>query len=214
MGKGPDKVKETSAERAQAEAAINYWNLALQTGGEAREIYSDRVDEVNTENNRQVARGITQQATAAQYDQAKNQVTAGLSSRGVNPDSGGFQKELSRVSNSQASASGINQGGADNNQTADYLTGISNKIAIGEGDNTAAATGLSDLAGIAEQQAARTAQNDLNDSFSRQQTVGGVVGLGTAYAQNYFKPQSTVSTGQVISGRQGDNDYNAGLAYT
>lgn len=187
-GGGSGKIKETSNQKEESRIKTDMWNHYVDIGEPGREEYSKRVSHLNTDAAKNFAAGTAAQSTTAAFGEAKDQAETGLASTGVNPNSGKWRSTLSDLNTEQSISSGTRQGNASNAKTGDYVQGLSNQVAIGEGEKTTALTGLSDLSNLSEAEAKQDAQISLQRQQTRQSVAGSLLGGGLAMYQHNNKP--------------------------
>ncbi len=171
MGKsGSAEVKETAAEKADAEISVSQWNdyvtdVAPKVQRWAADVNKDKSAD------REIARGITNADIA--------QATKGIDKQftGMNPNSGQAAMMLNEVSD-EIGAAGSGAAveatqGVDNSQIAQKMQ-VAN---IGMGQKTEAVEGIGDIARQSTQRAITTASNKLSERMNNVNT--GFAAAGT-----------------------------------
>ena len=107
-------------------------------------------------------------------------------SGGLNPTSGAFKSNLSKLDRAKSTTKADNMNQAQVGQQNRYVSGISNIVRMGQGQETEAVQGYGDLATNSARKASNDAGIALNNRRDNQQLAGAVVGAGTRYGLNYI----------------------------
>lgn len=194
------EIKETEAQKAESRVFVDQWNKFAEISGPSRAEYDKRVSALNTDAAKEFAAGTAAQKTTAAYSEAREQAKQGLAASGANPNSGKWRSTQTEINVDQGISSGTRQGDASNSKTGDYVQGLSNQIAIGEGEKTTALTGFSGLSDLSQQEAAQDASISLQKQQTKQSVVGSAIGGGLATYEHYGKPKVDVDLNKTQTG--------------
>lgn len=196
-GGGSNEIKETSAERADAEVRLQQWNRSNEFYLPLQEAYREDVEGMNTQGQKDYVTGAASSATNEQYSMAKSQAGDQLAASGLNPNSGRFKGGLSSLTTSQSVAGGDNVSRSNISLGDAYLQGKKNLLAIGNKQEANATAGLSSLANYSANQARRSAYDDFARDNARRSTLGSAVGLG-AYGMQQYKQGGVAGSDGLI----------------
>lgn len=208
--KGGGGVEETADEKEQARVNIEMWDRYDNFWSKFEDQYMDNVDAQNTDAAYDFAEGTATQNSMAEFSKYKGELDKSLSASGINPNSGRAKETTAEFRTKQGVSTGDTSARADTSQQDEFVTGLNNIVAIGQGQATDAQSGIGSLATSSANKAKSDAYNAFNDSAMKQQAVGQAVGLA-----GYSLKDSVTSSvgGDQIAGRQGDVDFSLGEMY-
>lgn len=181
MGGGDGKIDETEAEKAQAQVAMKRWEYYQNNLKGYEDKFMGEVDNLNSSANIDRAENLAMSPIAKQFAQEGMQIRKQSQSSGVNPNSGKAMSMNSALSGAQASAEVDARSRGVASQQANYVTGLQNIVAMGNGQAGQAMQGMTDIAQSAQQNAYTKAQSALSDRNNIRSGVGAAVGTGTRY---------------------------------
>lgn len=186
MGGGDSSVKETAEQKALAEVAMKRWKDYQQKFSPYEDDFMRKVDRLNTDSAFNQAGNMAAASVSNEFSGAINNTITGMTNAGINPASGMFRRELDKlqVQKAKAQADTVNQ--AEIGQQDRYTQGISNIVAMGQGQAGEAMGGLGDIANNANRYAANQARSNFANNQDTQAAVGGVIGAGARYGLNYL----------------------------
>ncbi len=195
--KGSSDVPETAAERALSEVSAGKWKQYQDNYVPLENQYMKSVDALGNANNQQRTAQMAQDNVQKSLNGMQQQTNMGMFARGIDPSSGQFQTKSVALNQAMAKTknNAYNQGMLSAQNA--YTQGLGNVVAMGNGQDTASFNGTRSLA----DQSARTAMNDAQRDFNKQQgdnqLAGQVIGAGVGYGMNsYFnKPVNNIATG-------------------
>lgn len=187
MGGGSDnKIEETPEQRAQADVAMMQWKDYLNKYRPFEDAFMEDVDRMNTGQQYNQAAGIAAVPVESQFSTAVRDTSRAMVSGGLNPTSGAFKSNLSKLDRAKSTTKADNMNQAQVGQQNRYVSGISNIVRMGQGQETEAVQGYGDLATNSARKAGNDANIALNNRRDNQQLAGAVVGAGTRYGLNYI----------------------------
>jgi len=178
MGGGGAEIEETELEKETARIAMEKFNYLRPQLKEAEDFYFNEVLSLNDDSNyKQVAKdvGVT---TQAQFDETGRAVSANLSAQGIDPSSGRFQATLNDVSTSAGQASSDATNKAQTTLQDAALTGVSNLVAMGEGQSAEAIDGMMDVANTASAYARQKTSKEAQRQNNKNGTLAFMAGAG------------------------------------
>lgn len=185
-GGGDNKIEETPEQRAQAEVAMMQWKDYLSKYRPFEDAFMEDVDRMNTGQQYSQVAGLAAIPVESQFSTAVRDTSRAMVSGGLNPNSGAFKSNLSKLDRAKSTTKADNMNQAQVGQQNRYVSGISNIVRMGQGQETEAVQGFSDLASMSSRKAYNDANNALNNRRDNQQLAGAVVGAGTRYGLNYI----------------------------
>lgn len=188
MGGGGDtRIKETEEQKALATVAMQRWQDYQEKFRPYEDKFMRKVDSLNSERSYNQVANMASAEVGNQFSEAINQSAVQLGASGVNPNSGLFKRELSKLEQQKAKAQvdTVNQGQVS--QQDRYTQGLGNIVAMGQGKSGEAMAGLGDIASNANRYAVNAAQNRFQNNQDTQTAVGGVAGAGARYGLNYLE---------------------------
>ena len=185
-GGGDNKIEETPEQRAQADVAMMQWKDYLNKYRPFEDAFMEDVDRMNTGQQYNQVAGIAAVPVESQFSTAVRDTSRAMVSGGLNPNSGSFKSNLSKLDRAKSTTKADNMNQAQVGQQNRYVSGISNIVRMGQGQETEAVQGYGDLATNSARKAGNDANIALNNRRDNQQLAGAVVGAGTRYGLNYI----------------------------
>ena len=182
MGKGgSSEVKETSYQKAQADVAAAQWALYQNDLKQYENLFMDKVDNLNDESNYTKVAGDAAVQTTSAFTDARQQLSDGLLASGVDPSSGKYQAAMDDVTGAQVSSQVDTTSRAQNDQASKYTAGLSDVVALGQGQKADALEGYSSLATSSGNKAISDAESAYNSNASMMNTIGTAAGAYAGY---------------------------------
>ena len=189
LGKGPEKPKESSSEKAAAEVAVKEYDFARQMDF-VKDEYANRVERLGSEQMQDAVSGRANIDVQNQGNDLAGQVQTGLAQVGVDPSSGRSSSAMTAVQDATGQAVGNAQAESEFALDSAYLEGQNNRIAMAMGEKTKAVAGLQDIAQGANQLAAQKAFGKFNSKAATSAALGTAAGMaGQAYMNRKPKPE-------------------------
>ncbi len=185
-GGGDNKIEETPEQRAQADVAMMQWKDYLNKYRPFEDAFMEDVDRMNTGQQYNQVAGLAAVPVESQFSTAVRDTSRAMVSGGLNPTSGAFKSNLSKLDRAKSTTKADNMNQAQVGQQNRYVSGISNIVRMGQGQETEAVQGYGDLATNSARKAGNDANIALNNRRDNQQLAGAVVGAGTRYGLNYI----------------------------
>lgn len=185
-GGGDNKIEETPEQRAQADVAMMQWKDYLNKYRPFEDAFMEDVDRMNTGQQYNQVAGLAAVPVESQFSTAVRDTSRAMVSGGLNPTSGAFRSNLSKLDRAKSTTKADNMNQAQVGQQNRYVSGISNIVRMGQGQETEAVQGYGDLATNSARKASNDAGIALNNRRDNQQLAGAVVGAGTRYGLNYI----------------------------
>ena len=185
-GGGDNKIEETAEQREQADVAMMQWKDYLNKYRPFEDAFMEDVDRMNTGQQYNQVAGLAAVPVESQFSTAVRDTSRAMVSGGLNPTSGAFKSNLSKLDRAKSTTKADNMNQAQVGQQNRYVSGISNIVRMGQGQETEAVQGFGDLASMSSRKAYNDANNALNNRRDNQQLAGAVVGAGTRYGLNYI----------------------------
>ena len=185
-GGGDNKIEETPEQRAQADVAMMQWKDYLNKYRPFEDAFMEDVDRMNTGQQYNQVAGLAAVPVESQFSTAVRDTSRAMVSGGLNPNSGSFKSNLSKLDRAKSTTKADNMNQAQVGQQNRYVSGISNIVRMGQGQETEAVQGYGDLATNSARKAGNDANIALNNRRDNQQLAGAVVGAGTRYGLNYI----------------------------
>ena len=213
MGKGgSNEVKETEAQKAQAEVAQKQWDLYKTDLQQYEDIFMDKVDALNNENEYDKLAGTAALGTAQSFGSARQGLADNLAAAGVDPTSGRYQEAMKDLETDQALSQTDTTNRAQSSQQDKYVAGLQDVASIGQGQKAEALQGYSDLASSSLNKAAVNAQTALANKGATQGAVGAVAGAGLAYGLNNYAQDNGTSYLDSTKTLTQNQTYNPGVS--
>ena len=206
MGKGGStEVKETSAEKAQAQVAQEQWQYYQDNLKQYENLFIDDVNKLNGEQNYAEVAGDAATQTSSAFGQAREQAAATMASSGVDPTSGKYQSTMKDITDKQSVSQLDTVNRAQNSQADKYTAGLSDVVAIGNGQEADALSGYSSLASSSAAKAASDAESAFNSHSALTNGLGTAAGLYAAYGSksggsNTNNNGSALNNSYLVSG--------------
>jgi hypothetical protein len=178
MGGGGAEIEETELEQETARIALDKFNTLRPELEEAENFYIDKVQEMNDAGEYSTLAKQIGVTSNAQFDETGRAVAANLNAQGVDPTSGKYQTTLDKVSKSagQATSDAVNKG--QTTQQDNALTGLSNVVAMGEGESAQAIDGMMDITNISSSYARQKASEEAQAQSNQQGSLAFLAGAG------------------------------------
>lgn len=204
-GGGSSKVKETSAEKAQASVAADQWSYYQSNLKQYENLFMDKVDNLNDESNYTKVAGDAATQTSGAFGQARQKTADNLAASGVDPTSGKYQASMKDITNKQVGSQIDTVSRAQNTQADKYTSGLSDVVSIGSGEKADALSGYSSLASSSAAKAASDAESAFNSHSALTNGLGTAAGLYAAYGSksggsNTNNNGSALNNSYLVSG--------------
>lgn len=185
-GGGDNKIEETPEQRAQADVAMMQWKDYLNKYRPFEDAFMEDVDRMNTGQQYNQVAGLAAVPVESEFSTAVRDTSRAMVGGGLNPNSGAFKSNLSKLDRAKSTTKADNMNQAQVGQQNRYVGGISNIVRMGQGQETEAVQGYGDIASMSSRKAYNDANNALSNRRDNQQLAGAVVGAGTRYGLNYI----------------------------
>lgn len=205
MSGGAGNIKETPAEKAQAEIAWKQWGDFTTRWKPAQNQYIARVTQAY-QPNKATAQGAASADVNAAFGNSASNATKALQQRGVGLGGSASKAAQSDLDTAQAASRGLSQvsaGQAADDQHFQQLEGLT---AVGRGQQAAATAGYNTLANLSAQTARNDAQIAENNATAKGQFIGGLVGTAATLGGNYLN--SKLQGSQTGGGLSKFGDFN------
>lgn len=178
MGGGGGEIEETELEKETARIALEKYNYLQPQLKAAEDFYIEEVQDLNNESQyKDLAKtiGVT---THSQFDETGRAVATDMAASGIDPSSGRFQGTLDKISTAagKSSADAVNKG--QTTQQDNALTGISNVVAMGEGQSAQSIDGMMDVANQSSAYARQEASTEAQRQRNQNGTLAFLAGAG------------------------------------
>ncbi|MNZ75644.1 hypothetical protein D3C78_941250 [compost metagenome] len=188
MGKGgSNEIKETEAQKAAADVATEQWDIYKNDLQQYEDIFMDKVDDLNDEEQYDKLAGTAALGTAQAFGDARVGLADSLAAGGVDPTSGKYQEAMSVLETDQALSQTDTTNRAQSSQQDKFVAGLKDVVSIGAGQKAESLAGMGDVANTS----LRKATNDAQTSFQNKQATAGLVGTlaggATAYGLGQMK---------------------------
>lgn len=181
MGGGDNKIEETEQQKASAEVAMSQWQDYLERYRPFEESYMADVDRMNTSQQYNQVAGLAAIPVESKFSTAVADTSRAMSGAGINPNSGMFKSNLNALDRSKSVAKADNINQAQIGQQNRYVTGLQNVVRMGQGQETEAVQGYTNLASMSSQKANSDTATAIGNSQANRQIAGAVIGAGTRY---------------------------------
>lgn len=183
MGKsgGSNEVKETEAQKAQAEVANKQWGLYQSDLRQYEDIFMKKVDNLNSQEQYDKLAGTSALGTAQSFGSARQGLSDNLAASGVDPTSGRYQDAMKDLETDQALSQTDTTNRAQSSQQDKYVAGLQDVASIGQGQKAEALQGYSNLAEISLNKSAMNAQTALATKQATSNAMGSLAGAYGAY---------------------------------
>ncbi|EPF2927931.1 hypothetical protein ACSL9C_000768 [Vibrio navarrensis] len=213
-GGGKNEVKETAAEIAASQVALQEWNLYNKELKPFEDKFMQRVDSINSDANMADVKNAADLSYNREYSKARTGVSNNLLASGVDPSSGKFKQTLSNLSSDQAVAQGDTVNRAQVNEQDKYVVGKQDIVAIGAGQKAEGLAGMEDTARLSLQNATNDAYADFNRRSANAQAVGTLAGVGASMYMNRAQPNTVFVSDQSRATSLKDNQIYTPQAMT
>ena len=183
-GGGGDKVEESEYEKAQALVARQRMDDYQNDFQQYEDKFIQEVVDMNSEENSQRALELSVTPLAKAFADEGIRIQKSMNAGGVNPNSGKAKSVKSSVAGLQAGAEVDSGSRAVMSQKDNYISGLQNIVAIGQGQAGEAMNGLGDLASMGQSNAISSAQDSISNKNNVRSGVGLAVGAATRYGLN------------------------------
>lgn len=188
MGKGgSNEIKETEAQKAAADVATEQWDIYKNDLQQYEDIFMDKVDDLNDEEQYDKLAGTAALGTAQAFGDARVGLADSLAAGGVDPTSGKYQEAMGALETDQALSQTDTTNRAQSSQQDKFVAGLKDVVSIGAGQKAESLAGMGDVANTS----LRKATNDALTSFQNKQATAGLVGTlaggATAYGLGQMK---------------------------
>ena len=180
-GGGDNKIEETEEQKALAEVSQKQWQDYLENYRPLENAYMDDVDRMNTSQQYNQVAGLAAVPVESEFSTAVADTSRAMVGAGINPNSGAFKSQMSKLDRSKSSAKADSISQAQLGQQNRYVGGIQNIVRMGQGQSTQSVQGLSDVASMSGQKAYNDARISISNSQDNAQLGGAVIGAGTRY---------------------------------
>lgn len=194
MGKGgSNEIKETEAQKAAADVATEQWDIYKNDLQQYEDIFMDKVDDLNDEEQYDKLAGTAALGTAQAFGDARVGLADSLAAGGVDPTSGKYQEAMGALETDQALSQTDTTNRAQSSQQDKFVAGLKDVVSIGAGQKAESLAGMGDVANTS----LRKATNDAQTSFQNKQAAAGLVGTlaGGATAYGLGQMKAPVATG-------------------
>jgi hypothetical protein len=187
---GGGEVEETEYEKAQAEVALKRMADYQNDFKPYEDKFMEEVSGLNSAAKYERAGELATNPLAKAFaDQAVN-IQEGMNATGVNPNSGKAKSVRSAITSAQAGSEVDVGSRANNTQQDNYVTGLQNVTAMGQGQTGDAMNGLSDIAQMGQNNAINEAQDNISNQNNIRSGLGAAVGASVAYGMRPQTPKA------------------------
>ncbi len=183
-GSSDNKVEDTPQMKYLAQTAAEGWNFSQENLAPLQRAYEDKVESMDDQGRKDYVAGKANLGQQSAMTDAVSSVTAGASSRGIDLNSGRVKGGLTDIAIGSAESGGNVAAQGLFEQDSQYIGGLQSLVDIGNGEQTQAVAGLSDVAGLAQSNARGDAVNSFNRRSANLQTLGTLAGAGLSYGLN------------------------------
>lgn len=187
MGGGDNSVEETEEQKAYADVASKKWQKYKTMHRPVQDRYMQDVERRNSDQAYEQASGLASVPVENQFTQAVMGTASSMSNQGLNPNSGMFKEELNKLDRKKQQVKSDIANQAQISQQDRYTGGLQGIVAMGQGQEAQATSGLGDIAGMANQRAQNDAQINASKRYDNQQVAGAVVGGGLRYGLKQYE---------------------------
>lgn len=183
-GGGDNKIEETEMERAQAQVALQRWGDYQNIFKPFENKYMGEVDKMNSAAQMNMASDLAINPIAKAFADEGANIQRSMNANGVNPNSGKAIASKNLLGDAQATAEVNASSRTTSTQQDNYVGGLQNIVAMGQGQATSATSGMADVASRAQSYATDAARDSMQSDRNLQSGVGALVGAGTSYGMN------------------------------
>ncbi|MGL4626757.1 MAG: hypothetical protein ACRCVR_09230, partial [Plesiomonas shigelloides] len=104
MGKGggSNEIQETEAQKAAADIANQQWNLYKNELSQFEDMFMDKVDDMNSQQEYDNLAGTAALGTAQAFGEVRQNMADSMASAGIDPTSGRYQDTMQDLETEQA----------------------------------------------------------------------------------------------------------------
>lgn len=191
MGGRRDKPKETESQKAAAEIANKQWGIYQSNLEPFEDTFIQRVDAFNSSQNMDKGEQDVAVNHNQEFGKAREGLSQSLTSTGIDPSSGKYQSAMNQRTQDQALTQADTTNRVQSTEQDKYLAGLSDVVAMGDGQKGGALAGISDTANSSLRKSIADAQTSFNEHAAMANTVGTVAGAGVAYGLSSLNKYST-----------------------
>ncbi|WP_454010306.1 hypothetical protein [Aeromonas sp. Marseille-Q7275] len=200
MGKGgSNEIKETEAQKAAADVAMEQWGLYKNDLQKYEDIFMEKVDDLNSEGEFDKLAGTASLGAAKTFGDARKGQADAMAASGIDPTSGRYQETMAGLETDQALSQTDTANRAQSSQQDRHVAGLKDVVSIGAGQKAESLAGMGDVATTS----LRKSVNDAQISFQNRQAtagmVGTVLGAGASYGLASLKAPTVTSNSDVAS---------------
>lgn len=190
MGKGAKKVKETKEQKQYAKIAAEQWNRYQDAFVDVENEYIRQAHKMGDEQNYDKITGAANTTSNSATSTALNDVQKGLSSRGINPNTGKATSITNDIVMSGANKESQTAAQGNHNVTQRYTGNLQNVVAMGQGQKTTATAGLQDIAAASGLEARNNAMIEASEAS----IPAAAAGIAAAYYGNKHIGEANADT--------------------
>ncbi len=198
MSKGGGKVSETEYEKELAKVYAEQWAY-----------YEDKIVPVenkviadaNSANDASVYEKIgsdTNLSYQKAFDKKNSLTIADMEAKGVNPNSGKFKGEISKLSDMEASSASDAKSRAQSGGQERYVDKMGNVVAMGQGESQSAVASLNDLAVNSQRKSFTDARIDQQSYDNNIGAIGAISGALTS--NSLYSGAGSDSSADILAG--------------
>ena len=184
---GDDKVKDSEDQKALARIAAEKMQFFDEELAPLQELYFQRNAEAKSPGQKSYLTGRVNQATEQAFGNAANRIRRQSINSRVDPDSGAFKADVANSDINKARSSGESQALAEVTQDDEYVSGLTNVLALGSGKSTEAQEGINRIAQYSQQKAVQDASDNFQSNQDRLAIAGSAAGAGAWWLKNKNK---------------------------
>ncbi len=184
MGGGSKEVAETELEKTTAKIAMNKFDTYLDKYRPAENQFMSKVERLNSSNQQYQAGVLAKRSVSSEFGKAVINNAKQMSTMSINPNSAKFKGVLSRTARKGASAELDTTARVQASQSDRYIAGKKSVVAMGQGKEAEAISGLSDVASTSGAYARQSAANEQFNTNMVGEVAGSAIGAGMAYYGN------------------------------
>ncbi|MDA1378666.1 hypothetical protein PCI56_00885 [Plesiomonas shigelloides subsp. oncorhynchi] len=126
MGKGggSNEIQETEAQKAAADIASQQWNLYKNELSQFEDMFMDKVDDMNSQQEYDKLAGTAALGTAQAFGEVRQNMADSMASAGIDPTSGRYQDTMRDLETEQALSQTDTTNRAQSSQQDKYVAGL------------------------------------------------------------------------------------------
>lgn len=190
MGKGAQKVKETKEQKQYAKVAAEQWNRYQDAFVDVENEYIRQAHEMGDEQNYDKITGAVNTTSNSATSTALNHVQKGLSSRGINPNTGKATSITSDIVTDGSNKESQTAAQGNHNVTQRHVGSLQNVVAMGQGQKTTSIAGLQDIASAS----GLAARSNAMTKASEASIPAAAAGIAAAYYGNQLGAKAGADT--------------------